>query len=239
MAVEGFSDAVRRQLLQAAEQALYWEQVLALTGDSVVTEVLRGVETFYEWQHYPLGDVQDPDSGGQYYYHAHPAGQRAQQEHGHFHLFVRPAQAGIAVQPLPLPDYQPPQDPQDLICHLVAVSVDHEGRLRELFTTNRWVTGENWHKAQDVIQLLSAFRIRHARPSWPLNRWLESVLETFAPDIATLLQQRDSRVLEWEDGHDGNVFEDRDLEVTSRLSVDLDSRVSALRDSLGGTAAGD
>lgn len=238
MAVEGFSDSVRRQLLRAAEEALYWETVLARSGDNVVTEVLRGVETFYQWQHYPEGDVQDPRTGAQYYYHAHPPGQRPAPEHGHFHLFVRPAQAGVAVSPLPLPDFRPPEEPEDLICHLVALAVDERGCLRELFSTNRWVTGENWYKAQDVIQLLSAFRVDHAQPSWPLNRWLESVLEAFAPDIATLLQQRDNRVLEWEDNHDGNVFEDRNLEVTSTLAVDLDSRVAALRDSLGETRAG-
>lgn len=232
MPVEGFSDTVRKQLLKAAETALGWEEVLGRSGDNVVTEVLRGVETFYQWQHYPEGDAQDTSTGAQYYYHAHPPGERSEEEHGHFHLFVRPAQAGIPVTPLPLPDFQAPEDPRDLICHLVAVSVDQQGRLRELFTTNRWVTGENWYKAQDVIQLLSAFSLTHAQPSWPVNQWLQAVVEAFAPEIAALLQQRDSRILAWEDEHEGNVFEDRRLEVASSLRVDLDQRVLDLRESL-------
>lgn len=233
MAVEAFSESVRRQMLTAAEEALHWQQVLARTGDSVVTEVLRGVETFYQWQHYPADDVQDPATGAQYYYHAHPPGERSDDEHGHFHLFVRPAQAGVGVSPRPLPDFHMPESPEDLICHLVAVSMDHEGRLRELFTTNRWVTGENWYQAQDVIRLLPAFRITHAQPSWPLNRWLEAVVAAFAPDIANLLQARDRRMLDWEDSHDGNVFEDRNLEVTSALTENLEGRITALRETLG------
>ena len=43
MAGQGFSPQVRRQLLAAAEEALGWEEVLARTGDSVVTAVLGDV----------------------------------------------------------------------------------------------------------------------------------------------------------------------------------------------------
>ena len=237
MAAQGFSPQVRRQLLAAAEEALGWEDVLARTGDSVVTAVLGDVSTFYQWQHYPEGDVQDPSTGAQYYYHAHPPGTRPTDEHGHFHLFVRPAEAGVDVRPVPLPDFEPPAEPEDLLCHLVGIAVDAEGRLRELFTTNRWVTAEHWFRAEDVIRLLPAFAVRHARPSWPLNRWLESVVSAFAPEIAGLVRARDQRVTAWEDAHAGNVFEDRALEYPATLEVDLDERVRTLRAGLDDSSA--
>ena len=33
---------------------------LALSGSNVVAEVLRDAPDFYEWDHYPAGDVYDP-----------------------------------------------------------------------------------------------------------------------------------------------------------------------------------
>lgn len=232
MAAPGFSPQVRRQLLAAAEDALGWEEVLARTGDNVVTAVLGDVATFYQWQHYPEGDVQDPGTGAQYYYHAHPPGSRPAGEHGHFHLFVRPAEAGMDVRPAPLPDFDPPDEPEDLLGHLIGVSVNADGQLRELFTTNRWVTAEHWFRAEDVIQMLPAFGVRHARPSWPLNRWLESIVSAFAPEIAGLVRARDQRITEWEDAHAGNVFEDRALEYPASLEVNLNERVHTLRTAL-------
>ncbi len=235
MASPGFSSQVRRQLLAAAEEALGWEEVLARTGDNVVSAVLGDVGTFYQWQHYPEGDVQDPGTGAQYYYHAHPPGGRPADEHGHFHLFMRPAEAGIDVHPVPLPDFEPPEEAGDLLCHLIGISVNAEGQLRELFTTNRWVTAEHWFRAEAVIQLLPAFRVCHAHPSWPLNRWLDAVVSAFSPEIARLVRARDQRITEWEDAHPGNVFEDRALEYPTSLEVDLNERVQTLRAGLEGT----
>ncbi len=51
-------------------------RVVAKTGGNIVGEALRGQGTFYEWNHYPKGDVYDSETHPQYYYHAHAAGQR-------------------------------------------------------------------------------------------------------------------------------------------------------------------
>lgn len=63
-------------------------RVLRKTGDTIVSEILRGAGVFYEWNHYPEGDVYDPESHAQYYYHAHPPDRRGGDEHGHFHTFA-------------------------------------------------------------------------------------------------------------------------------------------------------
>ena len=65
-----------RMMLAAGEEVLEVERVLGRTGDNVVSELLRGHETFSEWDHYPKGDVFDGQSSSQYFYHAHPGGFR-------------------------------------------------------------------------------------------------------------------------------------------------------------------
>ena len=80
------------------------ERVLHKTGDTVVSETLRGGGIFYEWNHYPDGDVYDPESHAQYYYHAHPPQLRAGDEHGHFHTFLRPRGMPAGTAPLMLPE---------------------------------------------------------------------------------------------------------------------------------------
>ena len=41
----------------AGADVLECHRVLANTGGNIVGELLRGVETFFEWDHYPAGDV--------------------------------------------------------------------------------------------------------------------------------------------------------------------------------------
>lgn len=193
--------------LAAGRDALLWERVLAKSGANIVGEVLAHQGTFYEWNHYPAGDVFDPDSGSQWYYHAHPKEQRPG-EHGHFHTFRRDGER---------------------IVHLVAVSADRGGHAIQLFTTNRWVTGESWAPAGEAAALLEGFDVVLARPSWPVNRWLVSLLRFHALVVRELLVARDAAIADWRRQHpDTDVFEDRGLEVTSRREIDLIADVAAL-----------
>ncbi len=61
------------------------ERLLAKSGQNPVSEALRDADVFYEWQHYPAGDVYDPETHAQFFYHAHAPGRRAAQ-HGPFHF---------------------------------------------------------------------------------------------------------------------------------------------------------
>lgn len=191
--------------LAAGREALFWERILAKSGANIVGEVLAHQGTFYQWSHYPPGDVFDPDSRSQWYYHAHPKEQRPG-EHGHFHTFRRV---------------------DDRIVHLVAVAADPFGRAIQLFTTNRWVTGEAWAPADAAGGLLQGFDVALAHPSWPVNRWLTALLRFYAPTIVELLHERDRQVDAWRRDHpDRDVFEDRELEVTSRRGIDLAADVA-------------
>ena len=107
--------------------------------------------------------------------------------------------------------------------------MDRFGEPIGLFTTNRWVTGESWFRAADVEDLLERFRIDHAWPSWPLNRWLSAILVLFRPTIRTLLRERDAAVEAWRARHpERDAFEDRELEITSQRTVAVDDQIAAI-----------
>jgi hypothetical protein len=213
-------------MAEAAREASEVQRILTKTGDTIVGEILRGQGTFFEWRHYPPGDVYDAEFHAQYYYHAHPEAERRSGEHGHFHTFLRPMGMPDGVRPAPLPDYARPADPNDDLSHLVAIAMDRDGTPLSLFTTNRWVTGETWYRAEDVIAMIANFRIDHARPSWPVNRWISAIFALFRPEIEHLLRERDIAVDRWLARHpDRNVHEDRDLEVTSEVAIHVEDRI--------------
>ncbi len=159
---------------------------------------------------------------------------------GHFHLFLRGEGMPAGITPLLMPELAVANAPaprqsaplklggRDEVCHLAALAVDGKGEPLRLFTTNRWVTGETWYRADDVIQMLDRFRMRGDRPSALLNRWLSAVVRLFQPEIATLLRDRDQAIVEQRWRWRGNVLEDPRLEITSSLEIDLDARLAAV-----------
>jgi hypothetical protein len=230
----------------AGRTALDCLHALRSIGRSLVGEALSASTGFYEWRHYPEGDVYDPETHAQYFYHAHPPGQRAGGEHGHFHAFLRPRGMPAGVQPLMLPELAIPDAPaqpqgpvlpparqpnqgkdNDKLSHLVAISMDDRGLPVQLFTTNRWVTGETWYRAEDVMPMLDRFAVNNSVPSAPLNRWLTAMFGLFRPQMRALLAARDAEIMNWRRRHRGkiHVFEDRRLEVISASSIDIEDQV--------------
>lgn len=221
-----------KTMLAAGEKVLECVRVLGNTSDNVVGELLRDTGTFYEWNHYPDGDVYDAVSHSQYYYHAHPKDERPG-EHGHFHTFLRPKGMPPGIEPAPVPDFEALEGENDALSHLIAVSCDKQGHPIKLFTTNRWVTGEVWYTAADVCRMINYFVIDHVRPSWAVNLWLTNMLILFRPQIRTLVEKRDEIVEEWERTHrNGSVYEDRDLEVTSETAISVVDQMTGVRNAL-------
>lgn len=221
-----------RAMLAAGEKVLECVRVLGNTSDNVVGELLRDSGTFYEWDHYPEGDVYDAVSHSQYYYHAHPKDERPG-EHGHFHTFLRPKGMPPGIEPAPVPDFRPADGDNDALSHLVAISCDKQGNPIKMFTTNRWVTGEVWYSAADVRRMVSYFMIDHVRPSWAVNLWLTNLLILFRPQIRALIDRRDETISEWaSDRGDVNVYEDRALEVTSETEISVIDQITVVRAAL-------
>ncbi len=219
-------------MLAAGEDIVEWYRVLKKTGDNIVGEVLRDQGTFYEWNHYPKGDVYDNETHSQHFYHAHPTDLRGG-EHGHFHTFLRAKGMPKGIKPAPYDgDIEWPKG-NDALSHLIGISMDRKGFPVALFTTNRWVTGEAWYVKDDVIAMVGRFDIDHARPSWPVNRWITAMVRLYRPDIHQLIAARDAAVEAWRAKHpDRDVFEDREFEIASRQKISVDKRIAEVRTAL-------
>jgi len=223
-----------REMAAAGRRILEVYRVLGRTGDNVVGEILRDTGTFFEWDHYPKGDAYDAETHAQYYYHSHPLALRGG-EHGHFHTFLRPKGMPRNVGPADVPGFAPPAGDNDALSHLIAISMDRDGVPTRLFTTNRWVTGETWYAAADVVAMLGRFRIDRARPSWPTNIWITAMLRLFRPQIAALLRRRDAAVADWRRRHpERDAFEDRALEIASVADISVDAQIAAVEAALRG-----
>lgn len=210
----------------AADEVIETLRVLGKGGLNTVGRMLENQGEFVEERHYPFDDVFDAETASQYYYHAHRA---ESGEHGHFHTFLRAAAIPAGIAPAPYTGTEPPPSGDDAICHFVAVSMDAMGLPAGLFTTNRWVTAETFYAAPDAIALLDRFKIDHARPCWATNRWLSAMLRLYRPQIESLLIERDQSIAAWAKAHsDRDVYEDRELEVTSEITIDLDADIAAV-----------
>ena len=241
------SRAELETMAKAAADVFHCLRVLAKTRDTVVGDLLRGSETFHEWDHYPPHEAYDPETHAQYYYHTHPPeqravppDQRAVREHGHFHLFLRPKGMPEGIAPMPIPGSSPPTGDNDVACHLVAISMDRYGMPLRVFTTNRWVTKKTWYRADDVVRMLDRFVIDVARPNWLINRWLTAMVMLFRPQIIDLIHARDAAIAQWNVDHpDVDAFEDQRLAVTSAKRINVQQQFDAITRALRLVKKGD
>ena len=212
----------------AATRIVDCMHALNQAAENLITVALRGSDEFLEWDHYPSGDIYDPNSHAQYYFHCHPPDERAEPDYGHFHTFLRLPAGKLRSGRVHLAS-DPTDAVENNLCHLVAISMTSTGLPERLFTTNRWVTGECWQPASQVISLLDQFSIDLEHPSRPLNLWLTEMLVLFRPQIESLLIQRDMAVGQWQNEHrDIDVFENRELEVTSSVRISLYDQIEWL-----------
>ncbi|QYO75104.1 DUF6969 family protein [Devosia salina] len=183
---------------RALEEIAFCEAILGKGGLNILTETFEDVSDIAAWAHYPPGDVFDPASNSQWFYHCHPAEEDAR-EHGHFHCFVRPT------------------GPEGPIHHLCAVGVDARGKLLRLFTVNQWVVGDDWADADTTIALLDRFDMQMPRPSYLVNRWLTGVLVAYRSEIVDLVRERDAVLAGRVPPAGVPARDDRGLEVTSQF----------------------
>lgn len=215
--------STRRLLdMQAAgEEILRWEDILDKTGMNVVKEVIRKQGPLDKFEHYPKDDIIDNETCSQYYYHSHRGG-----EHGHFHVFLQrdgmPETVTVSTSPITAP-----------YAHIVAISMDTKGSAIGLFTTNQWVTGEDWYTAVEVAHMMEYIKIDHAYPSWPTNQWMNAMMRLFYPQILDLMHERDDVVADWNQRHPGmHIFNNRDLEILSEKPISIDLQMKVIADVL-------
>ena len=216
-----------RAMLMAGAEVLECRRVLARGGINLVSEVLRDQGEFVEYEHYPRSDVYDSESGAQYYYHAHRDGAG---EHGHFHTFLRWSRRSSGARSPAATENATEAGEDESVTHLIAISMDALGWPIGLFSTNHWVCGGAWLPAGETIDLLTRFRIDHAYPSWPVNRWIGAMMLLFRPHVEALLIHRDAVIEAWTKAHpESDAFEDRELEVTGYLPISVEETVREVR----------
>ena len=215
-----------KKMARAGRQVQECYRLLQKTGANVVGQVLAHQDTFYQWKHYPKGDVFDRETFSQYYYHAHRG---TTGEHGHFHTFMRAGGIALGVEPAPYAgEWQRPMG-KEAIAHIIAISMDPNGVPTALFGVNRWVTGETFYRARDVIKLIDHFRIDHTFPCLAANMWMGAMLHLFYPQICVLLYQRDAGIaLRQKQYPQADIYEDRQLEITSFLPVSVEGQMAAM-----------
>ena len=210
----------------AGREIVECQRVLTRGGLNVVGELLRGAGSFVEYDHYPENDVLDAESGAQYYYHAHRG---LTGEHGHFHAFLRGTGMPPGVAPSELPHTEPWPSGNDALAHLISISMDAYGAPIGLFAPNRWVAGDTWYPAHDVIAMLDHFRIDHANPSWPVNRWVSAMFVLYRPHIENLLIERDRVIAAWRAAlPTEDVLERRQLEILAQLPISVETTLAGL-----------
>lgn len=144
------------------------------SGRNVLTALLSNSPP-QMWEHYPRRDASDPAIDFCYYYHSHalPGGE---QEHGHFHLFARADGRSAPA-----------------LTHLIGIGMSPTGLPVRAFTTNRWVTGEQWQSAAAVIGSLGRFQVTSPTRLHAVHRWLAALLKLFGPQLRELVRERDRR----------------------------------------------
>lgn len=199
----------RAALDEAALAAVEIPLRYARRGLGMAQLAQAGAARFEPWRHYPRGDARDGLHGTQFYYHAHGSRRTLAAEHGHFHLFVRPDAGGFH--------------------HLAALSLDALGRPLRWFTTNRWVTGEQYRDAAALAPLLDAFTLRCTGRLAPLAAWLQALVHLYRPQLGLLLRRRDAMLARHVGGRDlDSVLEDRRLDVLSQTRIDLPARIAQI-----------
>lgn len=173
---------------------------------------LTGGGTPAPHRHYPAGDVYDAASHAQFYWHSHRQG-----EQGHIHLFQRPRGMPAGTGAPLVPTGEP-----DAPCHIIAVSIGVGGVPEQLFTTNRWVTGEAWYPAEAVKLMAERLRLNDSGRYGAVCRWVAGLVALYLPLIRDLLDERDAVVAERRRTCPGrDPLEDQRLEILSSRAVNL------------------
>ena len=130
-----------QEMLKAGKEVLEWTDCLKKTKSHIIQEISKQKELFWRVDFRSIKGAFDEKSYAQYYYHSH----RNNGEHGHFHLFLRRGGMPPQVAPLFYDQRNCTLNDIDTYAHIIAISMDHEGQPIGLFTTNKWVTGEDWY----------------------------------------------------------------------------------------------
>ncbi|MDO8650616.1 MAG: hypothetical protein Q7R66_00295 [Undibacterium sp.] len=203
--------------MEAAQCVLDIQLRYAQVGSSLALAAMAGARRREELIHYPARDVFDPKNGTSFFYHAHRSKKFPINEHGHFHLFFYEKKLNDIVSQ------------SDDFSHFIGLSLDDKGLPLRWFTTNRWVSGEQWRPAGELVQLLPTFLVQTNGRLAPVANWINAMVRLFQPQIAQLLYRRDKLMARHiaSSGREFS-FENRKLDVITECSASLPAKIKQL-----------
>jgi len=211
-----------KKMYEAGLKALAWIHLLEKRALSLDRALRSPGQMLRRHVHFPKKeDVFDEASSSLYYYHTHRG-----QEKGHFHLFLM--EEGMPLNSKALFS----SSREESFSHLIAISLDNKGWPFKLFTTNQWVTGERWYKAEDVIGFTQKFHIQGEGDNWATSQCLSALVTFFGPQIEKLIIERDERLkkLTYEkNAETKTVLEDTHIEVLSEMLVDISTQLKLIQ----------
>src|SRR5262249_49769164 len=154
------------------------------------------------WRLYP-GDsgIFDRRTRYQFYYHSHGVDTEA----GHFHtvrLF------------------------DDRTAHLVAISMAADGWPPALFTLNLWAIGDAYETAEKLRLYVRDFHLAEHVGARSLVRFVNLIFQAFGSQIEQLQEEKIETLSSYRVAHpDHDIFEDRSLEILSRVAIDVRATV--------------
>ncbi len=168
-------------------------------GGTSVMELICRTRTPMPWKTYPDDyGVFSMRTRSQFYYHVHDG---AQNEAGHFHT-VRFSPRRTA--------------------HIVAISMAPSGWPQALFTVNLWAIGDAYESVDSLKRYARRFQVEESRGDPRVIRFVNLVFRLFLPEIERLQEEKAAALAAYMVAHPGvNSFEDRALEVSSRVEIDV------------------
>lgn len=194
-------------------------------GQNLVT-ALVGDNAFVEQRHYPEDEILDPVSHAQFFLHAH----RGHGESAHIHCFLR--DRAFAERYRPRCSFR---DQAAGITHVVAVALDGNGRPAGFFTTNLWVTEDDWYGADALIDRLDHLSWNHAHGPEDVNAALTALFVMYRPVVRDLLRRRDRRLNDINGRSYGlQELTDAAFDILSSADIDLEQTLAEMRNEIGG-----
>ena len=96
-----------------------------------------------------------------------------------------------------------------------------------IFTTNQWVTGEQFQWADQVMEGVHHFHLETKGRMAPISRWLVAFMRLFANEIEQLVLARDLRLASLSEVMDlEKVLDLRDHHILTQCNINLMERLS-------------
>ena len=206
------------------------ETITAMAGEGVplMQRVLPEREAEH-WKHYPKGDARDATCDSRWYYHVHAPGERAEGEHGHFHLFLCQKQLGDVGEPIAWPVKPPRKGRRHAdVTHIAGLSIDTVGIPRAWFVTNRWVTNEYLYPADVMIDHLDRFCVDDTPQDTLVNRCVTAMVALYRDELSGLLRKRDDAMAPLLAEQGSAAYEDKAHEILAEIPIDLDAKIASV-----------